>query len=659
MRMIFSILISLFSSPGQILSMPMRREPFLLVSVLVHAIIAMVNLLVDFPLLSGSEGLIPNRAKMDSIRSEFSSTDIVLFFPSLLLWIDYSVVLYFGIISACFGIICVSCKPYVARLACGFSYLVLLSFSQCEGVLFWFPWDCLLLELLCLSALVPSEGWPFRFLLFRVMFGFGKHKFFGSDFFEDLLYTKSMACWQPLGTNIGWQISFLPDAFHVIAIFYTFLSEVVCPFTFIVGSKYRKVSCWLTVLLMLSIQLSGHYGWFNTLTACLAFSVLMERPLVQIKKKSPSFKSVGRTSISLTYIFLSVVFLIPSQWTSPGIFYHNSFSSESFDIIRVASSWRILHSYGVFPPKKMPMIKPIGRFEVETVEGQSFFLEYHYQVSGNSSDAGFRPFSVAPLRFPRFDYIYAFYAASHVWSLGTRLGPVFGSGEQYIDAVARVLLEKGNFEFFKTYWGGQKIAKVKFHIVGLVPDANGAWREESSELGKEWIADMSFDSLRSGVTDSLPPSMMALRRKSLLFKRVIPIASSEILEEAIVREFNTTDAYFVSQRMFDASVILSDSDIYKSEKDWFKAVENRYKSIPSKIGLKRTELVSGDGALWNLSHASKYGGFIGCLMFLHLIPTQFHSPLCPRIMQWNRKNRRHHSAYSKIPVPDAIYVLLD
>ena len=642
------------------------RQRFITCSVLAHAIIALANLWIDYPLLSGPSGLLPNDRWMQSIKAEFSPWNSFLFFPSFFLLIsDYSILIYTGILAALAGIIFLN-NGLVPRICCGVCYLVLLSFSQSQGVLLWFPWDCLLLELLFLTAIVPEKQWPFRFLLFRVMFGFGKHKFFGSSV-EDLLYTKSMACWQPLGTNIGlWMSVFLPDSLHVLAILITFLIEMVCPFGFLVGdSKYRKISAGLTIAFMTAIQLSGHFGWFNTLTACLAFSVYIEKDVKSYADKIHFTASVKK-SVSLMYITISLIFLIPSQWTSPGLFYHNSFGHESFDVLRIVSSWRILHSYGVFPPKSMPMIKPVGRFEVETNDGQHILLDYHYQVSRTTKIKGTWPFQVAPLRFPRFDYIYAFYAASHVLSLGTRLGPFWGSGKQYIDSVAKVLLENAATNpllkgLFRNDLRGLKIVRVEFHIVGLVPNPHGGWIESSVDLDKVWrIAEPRRPSSMHSVTDSLPPSMIALRRKSLIFKSVSDIiqlsTSHESLEANIQSLSRTKDPIFVSQRLFDAAVILADKEgTFSSEHEWLSFVTQTYTSM----GGPKISLVSdtcGGPGLWNTCHAAQFGGFIGCLMFLHLVPFQFHSPICPLIMHSNRI--QDSPAYRKIPVPNYIYTLL-
>ena len=628
--------------------------------VLVHAVIAMGNLLVDFPALSGDAGLIPHSEFLRSVWSEFDFFEIIKFFPSFLFWIDPIVLLWSGLAVAVSGI----CLPSMQRLACVGSYFTLLSFSQCQGIVLWFPWDCLLLELLLITALVPEARWTYKLILFRVMFGFGKHKFFGADSLEDLTYTASMSCWQPLGTNIGWYLTWLPDAVHVGAIVFTFFAEMIAPF--LLWTRFRKPACMSIIALMGMIQVTGHFGWFNSLTGGLAWIVLGDtvRPQNGATPAATSFPNSIRKTISLCYIVMSVVFLIPSQWNSPSLFYQHTFASEKFDVLRIASAWRVVHTYGVFPPKKMPMIKPVGRFLVVDGEGNEQPLEYNYQGSRNTTKTGFAPFSVAPLRFPRFDYIYGFYSASHVFSLATRLGPSFGSGEEFIDSVARHVLDRDRDfsvtqRLFSPNTVPEMVQEVKFFVVGLIPAATGGWEEESATLDKVWRIDTSATAY--SVTDSLPPNMIALRMRSRKFQRV----------RALLQDSgNVTQALggiADVQQVWDAAVVMSEQPGFVLERVWFDTVRSTFSHLIALSGRDRVDVLSANcgsprpSALWNTCHAMQFGGYIGCLTSAHLLPWQIHSPLCPPIMVANfeaRMSGTPGSAFDKVPIPDFVYWIL-
>ncbi len=61
--------------------------------------------------------------------------------------------------------------------------------------------------------------------------------------------------------------------------------------------------------------------------------------------------------------------------------------------------------------------------------------------------------------------------------------------------------------------------------------------------------------------------------------------------------------------------------------------------------------------LYDLDHASQFGGYIACLTFAHLVPYPFHSPLCPLVLRHNH-HMRADDKYSKIPIGEFVYTIL-
>jgi len=312
-----------------------------------------------------------------------------------------------------------------------------------------------------------------------------------------------------------------------------------------------------------------------------------------------------------------------------------------------------MHTYGVFPPKKMPAIKPIGQFQIEN--GDRVDLEYHYQSTAHKdpqSWTSFAPLLVAPFRFPRFDYIIGFYSASHVFSLVTRLGPIIGSGEEYVKAVALMLLEHPErlSEYLLTSWDAKKIFTVRFFVVGLVPDGR-KWREFSRELDKEWSASdipkLKSELFPSSITDWFPPSMVAIRRKSRLYLEAQSTSPSGLVS---------------GQRLLDH--VIERVHFVQSEREWFAELQAEYHSAAIHAGIKPTHILSpapGMG-LWSLTHSMEFGGYIGCLTFAHLIPFPFHSPLCREVLIGNHRGRfsggDEVSKYSKILIEPLVYWIL-
>ncbi len=634
-----------------------RQSQLFILGTLVHALISLWNIRKDYWVLSGPDGLLPDSQILFTIAEDYSVENLIKYFPSLLYMVDAWWVIHVGLFSVLVGITAALLRRLSwARISCGIVYVCLLSFSQSRGMLVWFPWDCLLFEMLVLSVLAPSSSFARRYLLFRVMFGFGKHKFLGAHEFEDWFYTSSMACWQPLGSSLGWYLTFLPSWVHVISIIVTFIAEIICPFIIMFGWGGRiwvRVSCGLTILLMAMIQVSGHFGWFNTLTAWLGYIVMRD---IEVRKHIPIPAESGKTgrnlfrkSFKALYILLGFIFLIPSQWNSPAMFYQHSFEAPQWDLVRVVSSWRLLHTYGVFPPKKLPAIKPIGRFEVVLSDNTVQPLEYMYQHSGSADGfQGFFPLSVAPFRFPRFDYIYAFYGASNVWSLATRLGPIVSSGEEYLDSVALAIMERKPVvkSLFKhSIPDDQPIVKVILAVVGIVPEmSSGGWKEVSREISKEWNIDHNFSLAVKPFSYGLPPGSVVLRQTSLSY----------------INDVKTDISSATSpQCLFNKAVELARAEstffLISSEKKWLSTVEEKYYSISGTIPFFGCEYPS----LWSLCHSMEFAGYLGCLTFLHLVPPALHSPVCPAVMAANKKKRTEgDNRFAKIPIDPMVEWML-
>jgi hypothetical protein len=414
------------------------------------------------------------------------------------------------------------------------------------------------------------------------------------------------------------------------------------------SDRWVWLGCLATVALMAMIQVTGHFGWFNTLTALLAFAVMGTQKI----ENCMHFRANCFLKI---YYFLAIPFIIPSQWNSPSLFYQHTFASPAFDLIRLPSAYRILHTYGVFPPKKMPMIKPVALFEVTLEDGTNRELEYHYQSPNSPS----WPLSVAPFRFPRFDYIYPFYAGSHIFSLGTRLGPAYsGSGDHYIASVVR-MIESGSphiGKLFKTEIVSP-VKKVRTKIVGLVPgwDSRG-WVRQSEESDY-------FASHRDPGDYTLSPQMFVLRTRSRSFKLVRDIIQSQGFDG--LREFIQTTNNKGETLLNAAIVAVARKNEWMSEREWFWNVEQEFERLRGELkGMEIPTLVnrecdSKETAIYDLCHSIKFGGYMGCLTSAHLLPPFVHSPLCPDILIANARHRNvFGDAFSKIPISDTVYWIL-
>lgn len=198
-----------------------------------------------------------------------------------------------------------------SRIAFGVCYLCMLSLDLAMGM--GYPWDCYLIEtnVLCVffpallalpglqalsegdasgaldalgqadaSALgtdgvvSPLAGFLWRWLAYRLMFGFGKLKFTGTTDKDDL-YIKSFWVNMPMTTVLGWAGQALPDAVHIFNLAVMWLVEMVVPFMYFLNGWPRVVAAFGVLGLQVGIHATGNFGWFNVLSAIAAIPLLL------------------------------------------------------------------------------------------------------------------------------------------------------------------------------------------------------------------------------------------------------------------------------------------------------------------------------------------------------------------------------------------------
>src|SRR5262249_21147509 len=148
-----------------------------------------------------------------------------------------------------------------------------------------YPWDALMFESVFLGLLTPETNplpdlaaahapapavaWAFRWLFFRVMFGFGKQKFLGSRS-KDLAYLSGFFLNQPLLSPIGWYAQKLPMFILKAGVLFMFFVEIPAPFFVFWPGPLSVIAAVSTIILMLGIQLTGSFGYFSLLTMVVA-----------------------------------------------------------------------------------------------------------------------------------------------------------------------------------------------------------------------------------------------------------------------------------------------------------------------------------------------------------------------------------------------------
>ena len=391
---------------------------------LVH-FISFLSIASQILALAGSSGVTPFRATMRSVGADFpSAKQRLLHFPSLF-WLtgtsDVALVLVPLAGAACGLCACLGLQAPLARVGC---WVCMRSLDLPVGLLY--PWDSLLLESGWLAVLLPDAPplwrptmaatasllapagsaplWPalvasaglsaaphpwlafaVRWLLARLMLGFGKKKFVGTSLHHSC-YIKSFLVAQPIPTALGWLASRLPLALFQFALLVMFLVECVAPWLLLLaGSELRAYAAASIALLMLGIQAGGNFGYFNLLAVslCLACldvdsSLLDAPPPVWPATSAASAASVASGAVAElglrlllgTHAALSLVFLPFDSWCTNAFGYWPQLAIARkpavrglLRLCRFFADQRLLHAYGVFPPASNPPVRMVTLLE--------------------------------------------------------------------------------------------------------------------------------------------------------------------------------------------------------------------------------------------------------------------------------------------------------
>lgn len=255
---------------------------------LVYAI-AFSSMAVQMTALCGSQGASPFSATLRQIEHGLSTNALAILSHSLFWFVGTSDAALTLLPLAGSLVACLAATGIASRLGLTFCWLILRSLDLPVGLLY--PWDKLLFEAGALAILLPPLpalwggdavattfassapphpwlGFAFRWLLARVLLGFGKKKFVGTSL-KHSCYIKNFLVAQPLPSPAGWLACRLPLPLFQLALLGMFVVECIAPlFLFSVGTP-RVTAAAAIGALMIGIQLCGNFGHFNLLTIVL------------------------------------------------------------------------------------------------------------------------------------------------------------------------------------------------------------------------------------------------------------------------------------------------------------------------------------------------------------------------------------------------------
>ena len=313
-----------------------------------------------------------------------------------------------------------------------------------------YPWDSLLLSvgfLLIFSPPLQAAGFTVaslgvvqlpdpqlcflvRWLLARLLLGFGKLKFMGTGAHHHC-YIRGFLVSQPMPTKFGWLAHHLPLAVHKFALGGMFVVEILLPPLFFVGGTCRVVAAVSAALLMVGIQLTGNFGYFNLLTTAVAVAVMDPVSAYELPGYSSMVASVldpatyagglgcvfnvSRHHVLAVLVpamvFGSLIVFLFNSWVNLSWLHwpaigrtRTGFWGHYLSTLRSLSPWRVLNAFGVFPPKSQPPLRWVVIME-GSQDGGASWKEYHwkYMTSGPGDSPAAAPRCVAP-HHPRIDH---------------------------------------------------------------------------------------------------------------------------------------------------------------------------------------------------------------------------------------------------------------
>jgi Lipase maturation factor len=352
-----------------------------------------------------------------------------------------------------------------ARFCLFFCWAVQLSFQF--PLRLHYPWDASILEVGFLAMFLPSTAvlpdvsalavphpllrFAFHYLLFRIVFGFGKEKFARFNF-RMTLYTRYFLISLPSPSPIGWWLSKLPNFAHRSMLLFIAFAEVICPPLVLLGGPTRLVGAAGIFALMTGIQLASSFGFFNILTMMLCAAALDHRSSLPAALASADLFSPANLPFTLIFPILfvgSFVYIPFNSWVSAGFLYWPALRRlpagpirALLSLLRFIAPARVLNSYGVFGARPAPPLHWLPVLE-GSLDGKAW-RQYRFRFQMTTEDDA--PQWIAP-HHPRLEGL-SFYEVFGVEACGYLSGVNFNNpfwftpSSMMLDRMAQRLLER-------------------------------------------------------------------------------------------------------------------------------------------------------------------------------------------------------------------------
>lgn len=412
----------------------------------------------------GSRGILPVAARFDAIARDFPGLRRFAQYPSVL-WLSRSDTTIRVI--PWLGTLCGLVMIYGGPLSPWALFLAWLLWLSIEPAALIFPWDTMLQEAGFLALFLPSVpalplweasqlpdpsvAFMFRWLAIRLMLGFGKVKFIGTDK-TDRLYMRGFFVWMPLPTPLGWLLHHAPRFVLRAMLMFMFVAEVIAPVLGLFAGPLRLVSFALLASLMIGIHLTGNWAFFNIGYLVLCLSLLDVNASIFDWANEPwrssfwQWPTIASNSVLLVIFLTSLLYLVfADSWIGRTFMFldldrwvwNRAWARALLKYFRAIGPFRIVGGYGVFHPHADPPLRVQPVFEGSNDGGVTWRdYRYHYLPT--------RP--TDPLRFaaphhPRFDI--AMYYAGLASNDASFFGAYVGDGSPYTSWSRSSALDRG------------------------------------------------------------------------------------------------------------------------------------------------------------------------------------------------------------------------
>lgn len=307
---------------------------------------------------------------------------------------------------------------------------------------FAYPWQNLMFEVGFLSIFAPPlvpwlnrvewDSQPhflnvlvvysYRWLLFRLMFGFGKTKFLDDqDRTDNNMYIRNFLYAQPMPNKIArFLVDRMPKWNWLWGAQVWFMWLVEIPIPFLALTPWRGVAALTIPMLQLGIMAGGCFGQFNLLTMILCLPLMVDiPPEIEPEKASEFDQFLSSVPVKVTVYFLFTLYafatlvcvcclnsgttqmwsyyceltreLYPStsvSKTGASNVTNSRWINRIVSLVRFFNEWRIVHGYGLFPRNKLEKVRLTPTIEGTWDGGKTweayqwrYLNEFHWTVA--------------------------------------------------------------------------------------------------------------------------------------------------------------------------------------------------------------------------------------------------------------------------------------